>query len=41
MHLESHDIRQSLQPAKNFPSQLQLIDEVGCKMKKLQKHTVY
>jgi hypothetical protein len=41
MHLESHDIWQSLQPAKNFPSQLQLIDEVGCKMKKLQKHTVY
>ncbi len=41
MHVESHDIRQSLQPAKNFPSQLQLIDEVGCKMKKLQKHTVY
>jgi hypothetical protein len=40
MHLESHDIWQS-QPAKNFPSQLQLIDEVGCKMKKLQKHTVY
>lgn len=26
---------------KNFPSQLQLIDELGCKMKKLQKHKVY